>query len=89
MKKKQIKIIISLLVLMVLLNGCYGVDRSFKQIRNYILENAEGEYDTDFEFSIGSSGISLASVVVSFADTEEPIEEILRDFKCPSWRIQL
>ena len=79
MKKKQIKIIISLLILMVLLNSCYGVDRSFKQIRNYILENAEGKYDTDFEFRIGSSGISLASVAVSFADTEEPIEEILSE----------
>jgi len=79
MKQRQIKITISLLLLMILFSGCLGVDRSFKQIRNYILENTEGEYHTDFEFSIGSSGISLASVVVSFADTEEPIEEILSE----------
>lgn len=79
MKNKQIKIIISLLLLMILLSGCFGVDRSFRQIRNYILENADGEYNKDFEFGVGSTGISLASVVVSFADTEEPIEEILRE----------
>jgi len=79
MKNKQIKTIISLLLLMTLLSGCFGVDRSFRQIRNYILENSGGEYDKDFEFSVGSTGISLASVVVSFADTDEPIEEILSE----------
>lgn len=79
MKNKRIKIIVSLLLLTVLLSGCFGVDRSFRQIRNYILENTSGEYDKDFEFSIGSTGISLASVVVSFADTEESIEEVLSE----------
>lgn len=79
MKNKRIKVIISLLFLTVLLSGCFGVDRSFRQIRNYIIENTNGEYDKDFEFSIGSTGISLASVAVSFVDTEEPIEEILSE----------
>ena len=79
MKNKQIKIIVSLLLLTVLLSGCFGVDRSFRQIRNYILENTHGEFDKDFEFSIGSTGISLASVAVSFADSEEPIDEILSE----------
>ncbi len=79
MKNIQMKVLISLLLLTFLLSGCYGVDRSFRQIRNYILENSGAEYSKDVEFSIGSAGIALASTMVSLADVEEPIDEILSE----------
>ena len=79
MKQKQIKILISIFLLMFFLNGCIGVDRSFRQIRNYILENTDTEYSREVEFSIGSAGISVASIMVRMADVEEPIDEILSE----------
>src|SRR5210317_2092134 len=79
MNSKKIKALLSLFLLIFLLSGCFGVDRSFKNIRNFVLENTNSEYNTEYEFAIGSAGISLASLVVSFADTEEPVEEILSE----------
>lgn len=79
MNAKKLKILLSLLLLVFLLSGCFGVDRSFRNIRNYVLENTNSDYNTEYEFAIGSAGISLASLVVSFADSEEPVEEILSE----------
>ena len=79
MKNKQIRIFISLLLLTVLLSGCLGVDRSFRQIRNYIIENTNSDYNKEFEFSIGPTGITLASTMISIADVDEPIDEILSE----------
>lgn len=79
MNSKKIKALLSLFLLIFLLSGCFGVDRSFKNIRNYVLENTNSEYNTEYEFAIGSAGISLASLVVSFADAEEPVDEILSE----------
>jgi len=79
MKQKQIKILVSIFLFMFFLNGCIGVDRSFRQIRNYILENTDTEYSREVEFSIGSAGISVASIMVRMADVEEPIDEILSE----------
>lgn len=79
MNSKKIKALLSLFLLIFLLSGCFGVDRSFKNIRNYVLENTNSEYNTEYEFAIGSAGISLASLVVSFVDTEEPVDEILSE----------
>ena len=79
MSTKKLKILLSFFLMVFLINGCFGVDRSFKNIRNYVLENTNSEYNTEYEFAIGSAGISLASLVVSFADAEEPVDEILSE----------
>ncbi|MEN8191376.1 MAG: DUF4252 domain-containing protein [Bacteroidota bacterium] len=79
MKSKQLKIIAALFLLVITVSSCIGVDRSFRHISNYIVENTNSNYSKEYEFSIGSTGITLASLVVSFADTDEPIDEILNE----------
>lgn len=78
MKNKISLIIITLVLANFLLSGCIGVNRGFKSLRNHIVENVDGDYERVIEFSVGPAGILLASMFVSFADTEENIDDMLR-----------
>ena len=60
------------------LTGCIGVNRSFRSIRNHILSNVSVDYEREIEFSIGPAGIFLASMFISFAETEENVDDMLR-----------
>ncbi|MBU0475609.1 MAG: DUF4252 domain-containing protein [Bacteroidetes bacterium] len=79
MKQKKIKFVIEFLLIALLFTGCIGVDRSFRSIRNYVLESSGGKFEKEFEFSLGSITIGMAEIVVNMADTDEPIEEILSE----------
>jgi hypothetical protein len=79
MNRKKIAQVLLLAMLSLSFTGCIGVNGSFKKIRNTLKNNLDLEYNKTVEFSIGRTGIMLAGMVVRFADTEEPIEDVLRE----------
>lgn len=76
MKNKKIVILI-LLLAVVGLSGCIGVNRDFKIIRSNILANVNGNFEREIEFSVGSGLLELTGVFVSFTDTEVDAEDLL------------
>jgi hypothetical protein len=58
--------------------GCLGVNGEFRTVRNHVLSNIEMDVNRDIEISIGPALISFASLFVKFAETEEPVDEMLR-----------
>lgn len=59
------------------LSGCIGVNSEFRKIRNHVFEKMNLDYSKKFEFSVGAAGLALAGTFVSFADTDEPVGEII------------
>jgi hypothetical protein len=70
--------LILLVLVLPFLSGCFSVSNYFREVRSDIIENVEGDFILDTEFSIGPSLISLAGM---FVDSEEDPEakQILKD----------
>ena len=79
MKTKKIKILMGILMIALLSTGCIGVDASFRGMRDYVLSTTETQFEKEFEFSFGTVSIGMAEIALDFADTEEPIDEILSE----------
>lgn len=77
MNLKKIFLSIMLVILILNMTGCFGVNSSFRRIRNHIFDNMSIDYKKEFEFSVGPAGLLLAGMVVRFAETEEPIDDII------------
>lgn len=75
MGNKHIYIISAAII--ILLTGCFGVNSNFRITRNIILSGIDANIEKDVEFGAGSIFISLASTFVKFADTDEPVDELL------------
>lgn len=74
---KSVKLLLFASTLSLLLSGCIGVNREFKNIRSHILNNLEDKFDRQIEFSVGPVGFFLASKFVKFAETEKDLDQIL------------
>lgn len=81
MKKNRLAIVLISLSSIFFLTGCFGVNGEFKGIRNSVIGSLNGNFHKDIEFSVGSAGLSLAGLFVSFGDTDEPVEEMLDKVK--------
>ncbi len=79
MNSKKIKFVMSILLVALLFTGCIGVDRGFRSIRDYVLDPSNNQFEKEFEFSFGSVSITMAELVMNFADVEEPVDEILSE----------
>ena len=79
MNSKKIKFVMSILLVALLFTGCIGVDRGFRSIRDYVLDPSNNNFEKEFEFSFGSVSVTMAELVLNFADVEEPVEEILSE----------
>jgi len=79
MKRKYVGLVLILALLSVSFTGCIGVNGNFKKIRNTLKNNLDLEYNKTVEFSVGRTGLMLAGMVIRFADTEEPIEDVLSE----------
>ncbi|MCK5086623.1 MAG: DUF4252 domain-containing protein [Melioribacteraceae bacterium] len=77
MKFKRLLSILLLLTVSISLTGCFGVRRSFKNMRTYVFENTNIEYEKQIEFRVGAGGLMLAGMFVKLADTDEPIDKLL------------
>lgn len=68
-----------ILLLPVFLNGCIGINEEFADIRNVVINNFGGEYKSEVQFSIGSTGITVSSWLVDAAAEEDIAGDILKD----------
>ena len=68
-----------ILLLPLFLNGCIGINGEFAEIRNTVIRNFGGEYESEMHFSIGSAGITVSSWFVNAAADEDFAADILDD----------
>ncbi|MGB5895928.1 MAG: DUF4252 domain-containing protein [Ignavibacteriaceae bacterium] len=79
MKIKSKPLIISLSLLLIFLNGCIGVNRQFGEVKDKIMGELGNDYRTEFQFSVGSSAITISSWFVDLAANEEYLDEMMRE----------
>lgn len=75
---KTIKTIVLIIAAAILLSGCIAVDGYFKNMRNKVLSNVEGEFHKEIEFSVGAAAITLSSMAIHFSDAPEFTDDLLR-----------
>lgn len=71
MKRPQILIIVFSIFILIFFNGCIGVNKEFKDLRNIVFSNTDYDFKKEIEFSVGPAGMALAGMFVRFADDEE------------------
>ena len=79
MKISRIFICIILFFLLILLTGCIGVNRQFSEVKDKIIGGLGNKYKTEFQFSVGSSAITISSWFIDLAANEEYIDEMMRE----------
>ena len=65
--------------LLILLTGCIGVNKQFSEVKDKIMGELDNDYKTEFQFSVGSSAITISSWFVDLAADEEYIDEMMRE----------
>jgi hypothetical protein len=76
--KKYSTLIIVAVFLFTGLSGCIGVNRSFKELRNYLVQNLDEDLNREIEFSVGPAGMMFAGMFLSVADTGMDITDMVR-----------
>ena len=71
MKRSRALIIIFSIFSLTMLNGCFGVNHEFKNIRNVLFSATDKEFNKEIEFSVGPAGLALAGMFVRFADDKD------------------
>ncbi len=79
MKTKSITIIISVSLLLIFLTGCIGVNRQFSEVKDKIMGELGNDYKTEFQFSVGSSAITISSWFVDLAAEQDYIDDMMRE----------
>lgn len=79
MKTSRIFIVIITFFSLILLSGCIGVNRQFSEVKDKIMGELANDYKTEFQFSVGSSAITISSWFVDLAANEEYIDEMMRE----------
>ncbi|MFB3057165.1 MAG: hypothetical protein ACE1ZQ_08400, partial [Ignavibacteriaceae bacterium] len=65
--------------LLILFTGCIGVNRQFGEIKDKIMGDLGNDYKTEFQFSVGSTAITISSWFVDLAANEEYIDDMMRE----------
>jgi len=71
--------ILLLTLIPLLLNGCIDVNEEFSSVRDLVIMNIGNDYKSEFQYSIGSVGITVSSWVIDTAEDTELPSEILDD----------
>jgi hypothetical protein len=72
-------ILLPILFLPLFLSGCIGINEEFAEIRNEVLDNLDDEFRSEYQFSVGSVGITVSSWFVDAAAEEDLAGDILDD----------
>jgi hypothetical protein len=72
-------ILLSILFLPLFLIGCIGINEEFAEIRNEVLNNLDDDFRSEYQFSVGSVGITVSSWFVDAAAEEDLAADILND----------
>jgi len=70
---------IPLLLLPLLLNGCLGINEEFEDVRDLVILSIGNDYKSEFQFSVGSVGITVSSWVVNASTDDDLPSEIMDD----------
>jgi hypothetical protein len=68
-----------ILFLLFFFTGCIGINEEFAELRNEVLDNLDDDYRSEYQFSIGSVGITVSSWFVDAAADEDLPADILND----------
>ncbi len=79
MKNKSIILLIFLASLLIFLTGCIGVNRQFSEVKDKIMDELGNDYKTEFQFSVGSSAITISSWFVDLAAEQDYIDDMMRE----------
>lgn len=78
--KLKLKFIILLAIsVIILLPGCIGVNRQFSEVKDKILGELGNDYKTEYQFSVGSVGITISSWFIDFAAREDYVDDMMRE----------
>ena len=72
-------ILLPILFLPLFLSGCIGINEEFAEIRNEVLNNLDDDFRSEYQFSVGSVGITVSSWFVDAAAEEDLAADILDD----------
>ena len=75
----RIFIYIITFLFLILFTGCIGVNRQFGEIKDKIMGDLGNDYKTEFQFSVGSTAITVSSWFVDLAANEEYIDDMMRE----------
>jgi hypothetical protein len=79
MKSKTGFIILLAISVIILLPGCIDVNKEFSEVTDKIISNMGDDYKTEFQFSVGSVGITVSSWFIDFAAREEYVDDMMRE----------
>jgi hypothetical protein len=79
MKIKSMTLIISVSLLLFFLTGCIGVNRQFSEVKDKIMGELGNDYKTEFQFSVGSSAITISSWFIDLAAEQDYIDDMMRE----------
>jgi hypothetical protein len=68
-----------LLILILFSAGCVKVDEEFSELRNNVMTSFGDNYETEYQFSVGTIGITVSSWLVDFAQDEEYVDDMMRE----------
>lgn len=71
--------LVSILLLPLLLNGCLGINEEFEGVRDVVFLSIGNDYKSEFQFSVGSIGITVSSWVVDASTDDDFPSEIMND----------
>ena len=80
-------ILLPILFLPLFLSGCIGINEEFAEIRNEVLDNLDDEFRSEYQFSVGSVGITISSWFVDAAAEEDLAADILDDVSSVQYSI--
>lgn len=61
------------------LNGCLGINEEFENVRDVVLLSFGNDYKSEFQFSVGSVGVTVSSWVIDASSDDEMASKILDD----------
>ena len=79
MKAKTNFTILLVIFVIILLPGCIGVNRQFSEVKDKIMGKLGDDYKTEYQFSVGSVGITISSWFINFAAKEEYVDDMMRE----------
>jgi len=79
MKAKRTYIILLALSVIILMPGCINVNKEFSEVTDRLISNMGDDYKTEFQFSVGSVGITISSWFIDFAAREEYVDDMMRE----------
>ena len=79
MKSKISLTILLALSALLLLPGCIDINKQFSEVTDRIISKMGDDYKTQFQFSVGSVGITVSSWFIDFAANEEYIDEMVSE----------